>query len=425
MIKKLNTIIILITLFCLILFIIACTAGKSEKKTVIRYIRWVSVQEAKDFQILIDKFMELHPSIKVIPEFLPWAAYWEKLRTSILNGDAADVISLSNIESAHYITRGVFLKMNSLEGVQTLLDEMHDSARKAVTYNDNIYAMPVGMAVRALIYNKAMFDEAGIPCPSNTVPMTWDEFKAIGKKLTKKVGKEVVQYAAHFHKMELFEALVVQKGGKLLDNDTHPTKVVINTPEGIAGLQLMVDLIKDEILPPHFGEWEGPWGTPDSAVATGKVAIMQAGLWSRRPLKAAGIDFGTAPLPRDKNRATRGNINSLAIYRSSKKVDAAWTFIKWMASVEGQIEFVKTGDLPANKNAIEPAKQNHELPLETVTPFFDELQYVIPGSMLSGAEFNALIDDVVTQMLQLKITPQETAAILEKEGNEIIKYLFE
>jgi multiple sugar transport system substrate-binding protein len=123
-------------------------------------------------------------------------------------------------------------------------------------------------------------------------------------------------------------------------------------------------------------------------------------------------------------RANRGYINSLAIYRDSKKVDAAWTFIEWMTGVPGQLEFTKTGDLPANKNALEASKKNSSNPIEIMEAFYSELPYIITGPMVPTDELDTLLDDISTQFLQGRITPAEAAAIIEADGNALIEEVY-
>ena len=411
---------------CLLLSATFLSCPGESGPATIRYTRWAGTQEAIDFQKLVDTYTAKHPNITIETEFLPWGAYWEKVRNSVLSGEAADLISLSQIEAGPYIGKGVFYKLDDLPGAKELLDQMQPGTKFVVMYGGNIYAMPIGVGVRAMIYNKKLLQAAGIPLLDNTKPITWEEWYKIADKLIKKENGKVVQYPAHWHKMEMYEAFIVQCGGKLLDDYTKPTKVLVNSPEGIAGLRMMVDQIKKDYIPPHTGDWAGPWGTPDSAVATGKVVFMQAGPWGIGPLVEAGIDYATAPLPYQKVRANRGYVNSIAIAKNSANVNAAWDFIRWVCGPEGQLEFTKTGDLPANKLAVEKAKAgNTQYPPEIMAAFFSDLESVITGPMLPSGEFGSLLDDVLTQLFQLKITPEEAAARLEKDGNEIIKAMFQ
>ncbi len=420
----------------LLLFAILFTAavvyaagGKEGQKaggvTTIRYTRWAGTAEAKDFTTLVNTFMKSHPNIKIEAEFLPWGAYWDKLRTTVISGEAADVLSFGAAMSAPYVTKEALFDMTEIPGAKELLGQMQEGTKAAVLYQNKIYGMPVGVGVRAMIYNKALFDEAGVPYPSSTQPMTWEQFAEMCKKLIKKDAKgNMVQYPAHFHKTEMYEALIVQAGGQLMDNYTRPTKMLINSPEAIRGLQFMVDMIHQNIIPEFNADWSGPWGTPDSAVATGKVAIMQAGPWGFPPLDEAKINFGTAPLFMDKKRANRGYINFLAMSKDipQEKIPAAWEFIKWMCG-EGQIEFTKTGDLPANKNALEQAKKSAPRP-NVYDAYFSDLPYTITGPMIPSDEISSLIETVISEMCQDRYGAAEAAKTLEKDGNTLIKKIF-
>jgi len=411
---------------CLVLaMILTMTTMAASKVTTITYTRWAGTQEEKDFTELINKFMKANPDIQVKCEFLPWGSYWEKLRTTILGGTAADVISFSHLMSAPYVSRQVLYEMSKLPGAKALLNDMQEGTKAAVLVKGKIYGMPVGVGVRAMIYNKALFDKAGVPYPDSKKPMTWDQFVQMASKLTVKDSSgKVVQYATRLHVTEIWEAIVVQAGGKFVDDYTRPSKVTINTPEGIAGLQFLRTLVEKGIHPPWdlITEWEGAFGSPDSAVVTGKVAMMQSGPWALGPIVQKGINFGTCPLFMGKKRATRGYVNFLSISRNCKNPQAAWRLIRWMCD-KGQLEFTKTGDLPANKKYLELAQKENPYPYppEIMAAYFSELPYVITGPMVPTDDLGTLTDEVIQELVGLKITAAEAAKRLEQRGNEIIK----
>jgi multiple sugar transport system substrate-binding protein len=415
-----------VILVCLLIVALVFTMTASAAKvTTIKYVRWAGTQEAQDFQTLVNKFMKANPDIKVETEFLPWSAYWDKLKTTIMSGTAADVLSFSHQQSAPYVCKEALYDMGKLPGAKELLNQMQPGTKLAVLYKGKIYGMPVGVGVRALIYNKEMFDEAGVPYPNSTKPMSLAEFMAISKKLTKvNADGKVTQYAALFTPNEYWENMVVGAGGHFVDNYTKPTKVTINTPEGIAGFQAYVDLIKEKVSPPFSDQWNGPWGSPDSAVATKKVAMMCSGPWALGPLKDGNIKFGTAPIFVNKVRATRGYINFLAIAKNSKNPKAAWKFIQWMTST-GQVEFTKTGDLPANTKALAAVmKEPAQWPKEIMDAYYSELPYVITGPMVPSDEFSTVTQEIIDNLLMLRITPQEATKQMEDKLNVLIKKIY-
>ncbi|MCL6589806.1 MAG: sugar ABC transporter substrate-binding protein [Firmicutes bacterium] len=418
----------LILISLLILSLALSVAVQGAKATTITYGRWASMEEAENFKKLIATFEKANPDIKVQAEFLPWNAYWDKLKTTIMSGEAYDVISFSHLNSAPYVSKEALYDMSKLEGAKQLLKEMPVNVQGTVIYKGKIYGMPVGIGVRAFVYNKDLFEEAGVPYLDQNKPLTWDEFMVIGEKLTKTdANGKVIQYASNFHTGQMWEACVVQAGGKLLDNNTRPTKVTINTPEGIAGLTFFTNLLKKKINVPFSDQWNGPWGSPDSALNTRKVAIIQTGPWSLSSIIENKINFATCPcfMGNTKKRATFGYTNFLSISKNSKKAQAAWQFIKWCASAKGQLEFTKTGDLPANTKALAAAKANPVLyGPEVMNAFFSEQPYVINGPMLPSEEFNTVVNNIINDMLQFKITPAEAAKQIEEQGNAVIKRIF-
>lgn len=155
-----------VLLICLVLMVATTMiVSAAPKVTTVTYTRWAGTEEARDFQKLVDIFMAKNPDIKIVCDFLPWDPYWNKLQATIIGGSAADIISFSHQHSAQYVSRGALYDMTKLPGASKLLGEMQDGTKAAVLVSKKIFGMPVGAGVRAMIYNKEMFDKAGVPYP--------------------------------------------------------------------------------------------------------------------------------------------------------------------------------------------------------------------------------------------------------------------
>lgn len=408
--------------------------------TVVRYSRWAGGSETTAFQAVVDKFnatVGKEKNIVVKFEPLPWGTYWDKLRTTILAGDAPDVISLSNAgENASYLTRGVFATLDKMPGAKEALANLAASPLASLTVNGKTLGVPVGLGVRTMIYNKQVLKAAGVAYPDPVKPMTWEQFVDMAKKVSKKGD----QYLARFQMSELADTIVTEYGANFLNSRTKATKVTINTPEGIKALQFVADLTgKNQVVPPDNGQWDTPFGNPDNGVGTGKTGFILAGPWAFGNFTGADAkfkkeDFGTAPLPvfagKEKFRASRGYINGLAIFRASKVQPAAWEFVKWMVSKEGQLEFTKTGDLPANTKALAEAQANAasiytSTTAENYKAYFADLPYVIAGPSMPTGEWTALYESVINDLIQGKVTAAAAAAKLEKDGNEILESVWD
>jgi multiple sugar transport system substrate-binding protein len=431
---KLKSLLILVAAFA-----IASTSVLSAQK-VVKYSRWAGGQETAMFQALVDEFnngIGKTKGITVKFEPLPWGTYWDKLRTTVLSGDAPDVISLSNAgENAAYLTRGVFLALDNFDGAKAAIADLAKPAVQSLTVNGRTMGVPVGLGVRAMIYNKKLLRDAGIPFPDPVKPMTWEYFMEISKKLSKKnASGAYTQITAVFQMGELSDTIAAQMGAEFLNSRTKPTSVTINNATGIQALTFIQNLYKNGVIPADTGEWNSPYGNPDNAVATGKAAFMLSGPWGMPAIKTAGIDFGTCPTPifagKEQLRASRGYINGLAIFRSTKVRAEAWEFVKWLISKEGQLSFTKTGDLPANTKALADAQAKAgDLYKSNGTPeqykaYFAELPYVISGFSLPTSEWQGLYESIMGDLWKLKLTPAQTAAALQKDGDILLSSMWD
>ncbi len=74
----------------------------------------------------------------------------------------------------------------------------------------------------------------------------------------------------------------------------------------------------------------------------------------RRPHIAAGLDFGIAPLPKGPaGQATSINPTGAVVYKGTKSPDAAWEFVKYLASPAAQTKLMELkASLPANKEVL-------------------------------------------------------------------------
>ena len=78
------------------------------------------------------------------------------------------------------------------------------------------------------------------------------------------------------------------------------------------------------------------------------------GSWLVATHQAAGIDFGIAPLPKGPaGQATSINPTGAVVFKGTKSPDAAWAFVKYLASPAAQTKLMELkASLPANKEVL-------------------------------------------------------------------------
>src|SRR6185312_11055340 len=129
-------------------------------------------------------------------------------------------------------------------------------------------ALPVGIYVLMLGYNKSLLQKAGIPFPDPTTPMELSAFMEMGAKLSIKSGNQYTQYAINVDYLDtLYTALIQMEGGQVYDNPVNPKKLVLTDPANSAaalkGLTDYQNLFTQNIAVPYAEMSNGAFGAGD------------------------------------------------------------------------------------------------------------------------------------------------------------------
>ncbi|HEY3071659.1 MAG TPA: sugar ABC transporter substrate-binding protein [Candidatus Limnocylindrales bacterium] len=321
--------------------------------TTIEYSIWGDPTELKNQQAIVNAFHAAEPKITVKVTVSDWEPYWDKLQTSLAGGAAPDVFAMDGPLFPDYAGRDVLLDLSSyIQAENYPLSSLADLAVKDFATSDGRQmGLPRDLNVIALFYNKKMFDAAGIPYPDDS--WDWNKLIEVGKKLTLDKNKDgkIDQWGLYTETTDMenyWSSLVWQNGGDILAPDGKTT--VLDSPGATGGLQFLQDLIwKHKIVPDPalFAE------TGD-AFEQGKAAMEINGSWLVATDEAAGLSFGIAPIPAGPaGRVTSVNPTGAVVYKGTKSPDAAWVFVKYLASPAAQQKIMALkASLPVNKEVL-------------------------------------------------------------------------
>lgn len=192
--------------------------------------------------------------------------------------------------------RGVDVARDVWKGVQHLAIQ-----------DGRVYGVPSNAAANALFINKDLFDKAGLPYPAG--PWTWNEFLPLAQKLTLRDAKGRPRQFGLLCDWWLWPNFVLQWGGRIYTEDG--TRCVVDSPEAIAGIQFLHDLIyKYRVMPGPVEEaamaTQGGWGAGTiTQFGGGKAAMALGGRWwlctLRKKDQFPGLRMTVAECPyRDK-----------------------------------------------------------------------------------------------------------------------------
>ena len=119
-------------------------------------------------QKMYEAFHEEYPNITVNIETIGYDDYFTQMQTRVAGGTAPDCYELNIENFAAYANKGVLAE---LTGIDT--SGYNATALNAFSVNGKQYGVPGNFSNVVLIYNKDLFDQAGVAYPTDD--WTWDD----------------------------------------------------------------------------------------------------------------------------------------------------------------------------------------------------------------------------------------------------------
>lgn len=334
--KLLRTVLLAVTLVGLV-------AAAALAETTIVFWHWNREDRQAKLQPLIERF-ERETGIKVEAQMVTWEELPQKLVVSIAGGVAPDVTAISSDRGMSLLLQGFYADLRPFMERETeydFSDLLPNALEMWQADSGEQLAFPFDLDILGLFYNPVLFDNAGIPYPDAT--LTWERVLQLAKQFTVDTDGDG-RYNQHGLIMGFMlpDTLVWTYGGELIspDGKTHG----LGSPEARAGLEMwrllnQPDANLDWGAAPSFG-----YTIPTDAFASGRAAMIPIGAWGpsafwRNPTTGEYVvDFDVTFMPRseDHERAIPMAGQGLGIVAASENKEAAWEFIKFMASADVQ-----------------------------------------------------------------------------------------
>jgi len=300
--------------------------------------------EGQAMKDAVARFNATHPTIHVTQQYYGNADYaLNKVLTAIRGGHYPDIVYLYGTWAANVAQtpRAVDIAPLIKSDPSINWEDFWPAMREAVTVGDKIVGVPALVDNLALVYNKKLFQQAGIPEPTAT--WTWDDLRNAAKALTdpakKHFGWAYVNDASE-DTVWRFDALLWQAGGDILTPDGK--HAAFNSDAGVRAATLLQQMARVD----HSVYLDNGNGNYANLFNSGKIGMLMTGPWDLSGF--TNVDYGVQILPGDQNHQTISGPDQWVMFdNGSDHTKAAWTFLKWFTSAQqAQIWSLKTGDLP-------------------------------------------------------------------------------
>jgi multiple sugar transport system substrate-binding protein len=301
-----------------------------------------SGDQAGQIQTQLDAFNAAQSDFEF--HYVPQGALEEKMLTGIASGNVPDLVLWDRWQTAKYGRRGALQQIDSWaarDGVD--LGDFYAEAVREMSVGEQTFGLPLIVDTRAIFYNKAHLDEAGIRPPT-----TWAELADAAEALTVREDGRLKRAGFEIQDVGLFSMWLGQAGGRLLDPSQRYT--AFDSPQGLEVLELWDDLLHERKV------YELGFSDGIDAFAQGVVSIKYDGPWNLPTWDAVdGLEYGVVPAvvgPRGDSGASMGGFG-LVVPTDAPCPEGAWELMKWWAvDQENSLAFAEISkNIPANVEA--------------------------------------------------------------------------
>lgn len=363
-------------------------------------------------------FRQKYPDVQLTAQPNPsnnWAVYFNSISTQIAGGKIPDVVQVATEGQRLFASRGLVEPIDDYltrdkDEIADYYNDTDSHVRQLAVHSSpdgKTYYLPTEYNPMCIWYNVDMFKQAGVTEPDDS--WTWDDLYISAKKIARPGVYGVAAGAGYFAGIMPW---VLTNGGNVLNSDW--SKSTVTEPAVVEALTFMRKLVADGLSP-------APSGTYDAftALAQGKLAMFGGGRWPIVNIRKLGIvdKVKIVAWPRKVQQGSPIGFNAYPIMKASPNKEAAWAFVKFMASKEASTFFVQNGGTAVPLRRSIAGSQDF---LGNTPPgmekMYTALQY---GTLLPAPNkenvIELAIDNVAAQILTGNTTPAQGLSQLDQQ----------
>jgi multiple sugar transport system substrate-binding protein len=379
------------------LFAAGQQAPAAAAKEVVTLEWWTWDSEEYDEAVqreMVKAFEAAHPGIKINMVLLPVKGFETKMTTALGAGVGGPDVAFFSISSwfPKAMNLGPYIERDKFD-TSMYYKGFWDTKTQ---FNGTTIGLPLGVGAQFVMFNKNLFDAAGVKYPTNdwTTADYLETAKKVANPARKIWGCEILTRP--------FRAIWYNYGEKarLYSMDSTTVEGYLNSKESLAAYEWFHDLMRSGATP----------SVSDMATLssenTGPVDLFMANRLAMATLNQghmlnavkAGMNFGVVREPGVGNNPRHVNAWSLlvGIWEGTKHPEEAWTFLKWYVGPEGQKFLMDNGNLFPSIDAV--GKQYKDADKDYVKAFLeilDDTQVAIwRGAHPSGTRVEAQLTDL-------------------------------
>ncbi|MGW0839166.1 extracellular solute-binding protein [Streptomyces sp. NPDC002787] len=308
-----------------------------------------ATNEAPTYKALVKEFEAANKDIKVKYVNVPFDQAQNKFDTAAGASGAPDVLRSEVGWTPAFAKKGFFAPLDGTEALADQ-DKFQPSLIKQAQYDGKTYGVPFVTDTLALVYNKELFEKAGVEAPK-----TWDDLKKAAATIKDKTGVD-----GYWGSTQAYYAQSFLYGDGTDTVDVAAKKITVNSAEAKKAYGTWLDLFDGKGL--HKADTTADaYAHIQDAFVNGKVASIIQGPWEITNFykgsafkDKANLGIATVPAGSTGKPGAPTGGHNLSVYAGSDKAhqEASLKFVNFMTSAKSQETIaLKNSTLPTRDDA--------------------------------------------------------------------------
>jgi multiple sugar transport system substrate-binding protein len=421
-----------------IVLILAAVVGywsiRETRKSEPDHLRFVSLawqeQAIATNKSIVNEWNATHPNLQV--EYIQgtWNSVHDYLITSFETGDVPDVFHFESSVIIDYAMRGYLTDLAPFIQPE-MKNDILDVAWETVTRpNGEIGGVPFLIESLVVLYNKELFEQAGITPPTAEHPWNWEDVRVAAQRLTRDLNGDgiVDQYGVGIglrNSGNIVMNTSISFGGSFFRKEGTEYVVKVGDPEKKL-LGTIVDMLySDKTMSPSSVGQTGAGMIP--GFFSGKFAMLIGiGAWGRQQLvenAPSHFRWGVMPPLKATTQMSGASAQTLSIPKKSIHVKEAMELINFMLSSKNMARLaLNDWMIPARKSCLAmPAFQDSTTGWDMTC---SAVQFLSTGPWLGAPGYvewkSRVANPILQELFAGRLSVAEASARIEMESNVVL-----
>ena len=315
---------------------------------VVTYWHTMSDPEADQLEEVIAAFEVANPGIKIESTKYAWGDFKAALLTSLAGGEAPDTARMDIAWVSEFAEEGALMALDQeMADFADIAAGTFDGPLSTTYWKDGYYGLPQNTNTQVLLWNEAIFADAGIAAPPTTIEEFAEAACALSDTENEKYG-----YALGGTYFWAPAPIFYTMGGQIVDDAITTATGYVNSEASVAAFAKLTDMYNDGCISPNL--LGGGVGTSDG-LANGMYAMIVDGPWMKsiyaEQYPDFPVNFAMMPSMDGYTSSVVGGEDLVVFYDTDEK-DAALAWAEYLLSEEAQLKMAEVGMIPTLKSLV-------------------------------------------------------------------------